>query len=63
MKIEVLLNNGMKFTAEVTGYSGAEFTKMLNNPQTSHVNIGDLVMSKHAVMTVMPVYAVEEPVE
>lgn len=58
MEIEIHLNNGMKFTATVTGYSGDEFTKSLNNPQINHVNIGDLVLSKHAVVMVMPVQEV-----
>lgn len=55
MNIEIHLNNGMKFTATVEGYSGDEFSKALNNPQINHVNIGDLVLSKHAVLLVMPV--------
>lgn len=55
MTIEIHLNNGMKFTADVAGYNGTEFTKQLNNPQVNHVNIGDLVLSKHAVVLVMPV--------
>lgn len=55
MAIEIHLNNGMVFTANVMGYNGTEFTKQLNNPQVNHVNIGDLVLSKHAVVLVMPV--------
>ena len=57
MKIEIYLNNGMKFTADVTGYSGKDFTADLNNPQLNHINIGDVVMSKHAILMVMPVDA------
>lgn len=55
MKIEIHLNNGMKFTATVEGYSGDEFTKALNDRDVSHVNIGDLVLNKHTVLLVMPV--------
>lgn len=54
MKIEIHLNNGMKFTADVEGYDGGTFTQALNNPQVNHVNIGDLVLSKHSVILVMP---------
>lgn len=61
MKIEIHLNNGMKFTADVTGYNGAEFTTQLNNPQISFVNIGDLVLSKHTIILTMPV--TNEPTE
>lgn len=60
MKIEIHLTNGMKFTATVEGYSGEEFTKALNNPQVNHVNIGDLVLSKHAVTLVMPVQETQD---
>lgn len=55
MKIEIHLNNNMKFTANVTGYNGESFTAQLNNPQINHVNIGDLVLNKHSVLLVMPV--------
>lgn len=60
MEIEIHLNNGMKFTANVTGYEGGAFTEQLNNPQINHVNIGDLVLSKHAVLMIMPVVPAEE---
>lgn len=55
MKIEIHLTNGMKFTADVTGYNGTDFTKMLNNHQIGHVNIGDIVLSKNAVLMILPV--------
>lgn len=55
MEIEIHLNNGMKFTANVTGYNGSDFTAQLNNSQINHVNIGDLVINKHAVLMIMPV--------
>ncbi len=45
----------MKFTAEVEGYTGSEFTKALNDQKVTHVNIGDLVLNKHTVLLVMPV--------
>lgn len=60
MKIEIHLNNGFKFTATVEGYEGALFAQQLNNPQISHVNIGDLVLSKHAVLIVMPADVTEK---
>lgn len=59
MQIEIHLNNGMKFTAEVSDYSGSEFTKALNNPQITFVNIGDLTLNKHTVLLVMPVQTEE----
>lgn len=60
MEIEIHLNNGMKFTANVEGYSGDSFTKALNSPQTNHVNIGDLVLSKHSILLVLPVNTIKE---
>lgn len=60
MEIEIHLNNGMKFTADVEGYRGDLFTKSLNNPQASHVNIGDVVLSKHSILLVMPKVTVRE---
>lgn len=60
MKIKIHLNNGMEFVATVTGYNGADFTAQLNNSQISHVNIGDLVLSKHSVMMIMPFEDVPE---
>lgn len=63
MNIEIHLNNGMKFTANVTGYNGEDFTKSLNNPQISHVNIGDLVLSKHSILIILPVQVATEITE
>lgn len=54
MKIEIHLNNGLMFTADVDGYNGEDFAKALNNPQTGHVNIGDVVIQKHSILIVMP---------
>lgn len=63
MKIEIHLNTGMKFTAHVEGYKGTEFAKVLNNPQITHVSIGDLVLSKHALLMIVPVNDDDSPVE
>lgn len=60
MKIEIHLNNGMKFTADVEGYDGDQFSKALNSQSISHVNIGDVVINKHTVLLVMPVQDKEE---
>lgn len=60
MKIEIHLNNGMKFTADVEGYNGEGFTKALNSERISHVNIGDLVLNKHSVLMVLPVDTTSE---
>lgn len=54
MNITIYLNNGMQFSATVEGYDASAFTVAQNNPQILFVSIGDIVLSKHAVMMIVP---------
>ena len=54
MNITIYLNNGMQFNASVEGYDAAEFSTKMNNPQITVMSIGDIVLSKHAVMMIVP---------
>lgn len=59
MQIKIYLNNGITFTAEATDYNGSDFAKAINNRETQVVSIGDLVISKHAILLVAPADVVE----
>ena len=54
MNITIYLNNGMKFDANVEGYDAVDFSNKMNNPQLVTVSIGDIVVSKHAILLVIP---------
>lgn len=54
MNLTIYLNNGLQFNATVEGYNAVEFTQAQNNPQTTFVSIGDIVLNKHAVMMILP---------
>lgn len=54
-KVEIHLNNGLKVNAELTGFNGSDFTKDLNNPNLTHINVGDVVINKHAILLMLPI--------
>lgn len=54
MQIKIYLNNGLTFTADAAEYNGSGFAKAINDPQLQVVSIGDLVISKHAILLVAP---------
>ena len=54
MDITIFLGNGQSFNASDTDYNAAGFAKSLNNPQILMVNIGDIVINKHAVQMIVP---------
>lgn len=60
MELTIYLNNGMQFDATVEGYNAAEFALTLNNSQVTVVSIGDIVLSRHAVLMVVPRDVVSE---
>lgn len=54
MNITIFLGNGQSLNADVEDYNPVEFTQSLNNPQILMVNIGDIVINKHAVQMIVP---------
>lgn len=54
MQIKIYLNNGITFTADAAEYNGGKFAEAINNRETQVVSIGDLVISKHAILLVAP---------
>lgn len=54
MQIKIYLNNGITFTADAADYNGAEFASAINDRDLQVVSVGDLVISKHAILLVVP---------
>ncbi|MBS4191181.1 hypothetical protein KHA94_13410 [Bacillus sp. FJAT-49705] len=61
MDITIFLVNGQSLKANVTDYNAVEFTQSLNNPQILMVNIGDIVINKHAVQMIVPSDSINAP--
>ncbi|GKV64669.1 MULTISPECIES: hypothetical protein [unclassified Sporosarcina] len=59
MQIKIYLNNGITFTANAAEYNGAAFAKAINDREAQVVAVGDLVISKHAILLVAPADVVE----
>lgn len=54
MNMTIYLNNGLQFNAVIENFNAAEFAQTQNNPQIAFVSIGNIVLSKHAVMMILP---------
>lgn len=59
MQIKIYLNNGITFTADAAEYNGASFAQAINDRDSQVVSIGDLVISKHAILLVAPADVVD----
>lgn len=60
MNLTIILNNGMQFTAQVENYDPVAFATTLNNNQVTVVNIGNVVLSRHAILMVVPTESMGE---
>lgn len=61
--IQVVLHDGMSFTANLESYNADDVTGKLNNPQTIMVNIGGAIIHKNAIKMIVPVTMEQDIVE
>lgn len=57
MEYQVQLNNGQTIHLKGASVDTMIFTANLNDPKVSFVNIGDAVINKHTIISVIPVVA------
>jgi len=59
-ELKVELNNGTNFIIEIENYDPVELEDKLNNHEKYLVALGNAIVQKHSIVSIMPVGVVNE---
>jgi sRNA-binding regulator protein Hfq len=54
-KVKVFLQNGKQFEVEVENYDASALLQQINQMETVHVSIGNLIINKHHIEVLQPI--------